>query len=85
MPRPIRAGTTIPWWWSNELPERWNGWLDLRVFKHMAVAQGAAVGGGSLIYANISAVPDKSVFDQGWPAEITWSDGAALRDRGPAS
>ena len=23
-------------------PERWNGWLDLRVFPHMAVAQGAA-------------------------------------------
>ena len=33
---------------------KWNGWLDLRVFPHMAVAQGAAVGGGSLIYANIS-------------------------------
>jgi cholesterol oxidase len=61
-----------PWWWSNEAPERWNGWLDLRVFQHMAVAQGAAVGGGSLIYANISAVPDKSVFDRGWPPEITW-------------
>ena len=39
---------------------------------HMAVAQGAAVGGGSLIYANISAVPDRSVFDKGWPPEITW-------------
>jgi cholesterol oxidase len=61
-----------PWWWSNEAPERWNGWLDLRVFKHMAVAQGAAVGGGSLIYASGSAVPDKSVFDDGWPPEITW-------------
>ena len=63
---------TDPWWWSNEAPERWNGWLDLRVFQHMAVAQGAAVGGGSLIYANISAVPEKSVFDRGWPPEITW-------------
>lgn len=63
---------TDPWWWSNEAPELWSGWLDLRVFEHMAVAQGAAVGGGSLIYANISAVPDKSVFDKGWPPEITW-------------
>jgi cholesterol oxidase len=61
-----------PWWWSNEFPERWNGWVDLRVFRHMTVAQGAAVGGGSHIYANISAVPDKSVFDKGWPPEITW-------------
>ncbi len=61
-----------PWWWSNEAPECWNGWLDLRVFKHMAVAQGAAVGGGSLIYAGGSVVPDKSAFDIGWPPEITW-------------
>jgi cholesterol oxidase len=63
---------TDPWWWSNEAPEQWNGWLDMRVFEHIAVAQGAAVGGGSLIYANISAVPDRSVFETGWPAEITW-------------
>jgi cholesterol oxidase len=63
---------TDPWWWSNEVPEQWNGWLDMRVFEHIAVAQGAAVGGGSLIYANISAVPDKSVFDKGWPPEVTW-------------
>jgi cholesterol oxidase len=61
-----------PWWFSNEAPELWNGWLDLRVFKHMAVLSGAAVGGGSLVYANISAVPAKSVFDAGWPPEITW-------------
>ncbi|MGH6816565.1 MAG: GMC oxidoreductase [Hyphomicrobiaceae bacterium] len=62
-----------PWWWSQLAPERWNGWLDLRVFRTMAVAQGAAVGGGSLIYANISAVPDKSIFETGWPPEITWN------------
>jgi cholesterol oxidase len=65
---------TDAWWWSDEAPERWNGWLDLRVFEHMAVAQGAAVGGGSLIYANISAVPDKSVFAKGWPPEIAWDE-----------
>ena len=64
---------TDPWWWSQESPEQWNGWLDLRVFEHIAVAQGAAVGGGSLIYANISAVPDRSLFDKGWPPEITWA------------
>ena len=34
-------------------PELWNGWLDLRVFT-MAVVPGAAVGGGSMVYANIS-------------------------------
>ena len=60
------------WWWSQQNPERWNGWTDLRVFPTMAVAQGAAVGGGSLIYANISAVPKKDIFKDGWPKEITW-------------
>ena len=39
---------------TTSVPRSCNGWLDLRVFPHMAVAQGAAVGGGSLIYANIS-------------------------------
>lgn len=63
---------TDPWWWSNDEPEKRNGWLDLRVFRHMAVAQGAAVGGGSLIYANVSAVPDRAIFDSGWPEQITW-------------
>ncbi|MGB8564837.1 MAG: hypothetical protein WCD83_15725, partial [Pseudolabrys sp.] len=53
---------------------RWNGWVDLRVFRHIAVAQGAAVGGGSLIYANISAVPPKHTFDAGWPPGVTWQD-----------
>jgi cholesterol oxidase len=46
----------------------------LRVFRHIAVAQGAAVGGGSLIYANISAVPPKQTFDAGWPPGVTWQD-----------
>lgn len=63
---------TDPWWWSNEAPEKRNGWLDLRVFRHMAVAQGAAVGGGSLIYANISAVPKRTTFAAGWPPQISW-------------
>ena len=38
------------------------------------MAQGAAVGGGSLIYANISAVPPPSSFAVGWPPEITYQD-----------
>jgi cholesterol oxidase len=62
------------WQWSHDDPARCNGWLDLRLFPHMAVAQGAAVGGGSLIYANISAVPRRDIFDAGWPPEITWPE-----------
>lgn len=67
-------GPTDRWWWSQDDPARWNGWVDLRVFRHIAVAQGAAVGGGSLIYANISAVPPKHTFDAGWPPGVTWQD-----------
>src|SRR5262249_45596388 len=62
------------WRWSQEDPATCNGWLDLRVFPHLAVAQGAAVGGGSLIYANISAVPRADIFAAGWPPEITWQE-----------
>src|SRR5262245_56254428 len=47
-----------PWIWDSFHPERRNGWLDFRMFRRMAVAQGAAVGGGSLIYANISVEAD---------------------------
>lgn len=62
------------WLWDNNDPASANGWLDLRHFPHISVAQGAAVGGGSLIYANISAVPPANVFDDGWPAEITYKE-----------
>src|SRR4051794_17609064 len=60
------------WVWDQHDPVARNGWLDLRIFRHMAVAQGAAVGGGSFIYANISAVPPRETFAAGWPPEITW-------------
>jgi len=61
-----------PWIWSHVRPEIYNGWLDLRVFKGMSVAQGAGIGGGSLIYANISRVPPKSSFANRWPTAITY-------------
>lgn len=60
------------WWWDPDRPEERNGWIDLRIFRHMAVAQGAAVGGGSHIYANISTLPHPDIFARGWPPEITW-------------
>ncbi len=63
-----------PWTWSDTHPERQNGWLDLRCFPHMTVAQGAAVGGGSLIYANISCEAPKGAFAAGWPPEITYEE-----------
>ncbi len=72
--------TQKDWLWDHEHPERENGWIDLRVFPHnsinprMAVVAGSAVGGGSLIYANISVDAKPDVFASGWPAEITFDE-----------
>jgi len=60
-----------PWLWDDDHPERRNGWFDLRLFWRMGVAQGAGVGGGSLVYANISVEADEAMFAAGWPPEIT--------------
>jgi cholesterol oxidase len=69
-----------PWIWDQEHPEHRNGWLDLRVFRHMAVAQGAGVGGGSLIYANISINAKPGLFADGWPSEVTYGELAPYYD-----
>lgn len=63
-----------PWLWNERKPEKQNGWLDLRLFRNMAVAQGAAVGGGSHIYANVSVEARPDIFKQGWPEEITYGE-----------
>lgn len=60
------------WWWSNEKPAELNGWIDLRTYPNMSVAQCSGVGGGSLIYANIFVEAEPFVFDIGWPKEITY-------------
>jgi cholesterol oxidase len=62
------------WLWNDNCPQTQHGWLDLRVFQHMSVATGAAVGGGSLIYANISCEAPQAIFDAGWPPEITYAE-----------
>lgn len=64
------------WLWDASEPHRQNGWLDFRYFGDMSVAQGAAVGGGSLIYANVSLPPTEAAFERGWPEAI---DHAALQ------
>ncbi len=65
-------GPDDAWLWDQDVPERRNGWIDLRVMDDMAVAQGAGVGGGSLIYANISVEAEPRAFASGWPKEITY-------------
>jgi cholesterol oxidase len=62
------------WLWDTERPERRPGWLELRLFPNMTVAQGAGVGGGSLVYANVSCEAPRHAFDVGWPQEIRYDE-----------
>lgn len=68
MPFPRRARDA--WLWDHKHPERASGWIDYRDFPLMDVAQGAGVGGGSLIYANVLIDADPATFLRGWPIEI---------------
>ena len=45
---PRQAGDS--WLYHPAKPQKLNGWLDLRFFRGMIVAQGAGVGGGSQCY-----------------------------------
>ena len=65
------------WIWDAERPEIENGWIDLRPFRNMAVVQGAGVGGGSLVYANVFIEAEAHAFADGWPSGL---DLGALRD-----
>jgi cholesterol oxidase len=63
------------WFWDESDPARRHGWIDLRTFPGMSVAQGAGVGGGSLIYANISVEAPAHAFEDHaglppWPGSI---------------
>lgn len=61
------------WIWNQDNPAKHHGWIDLRFLDDMWVAQGAGVGGGSLIYANISIDAEPAAFASGWPAEIDYN------------
>jgi cholesterol oxidase len=63
-----------PWLFDHSRPQQRNGWLDLRFFKGMAVAQGAGVGGGSLCYSSVVMEANPERFQEGWPPEITLSE-----------
>ena len=73
---------TDDWLWDHDRPERRPGWLDIRTFPNMTVVQGAGVGGGSLVYANVSCEAPARVFDAGgWPPEITYQALKPFYDR----
>jgi cholesterol oxidase len=62
-----------PWVYDIGNPVTRHGWFDFRIFRNMTVVQGAGVGGGSLVYANISIPAKPSTFESGWPPEITFA------------
>jgi cholesterol oxidase len=63
----------------NQFPRNWqniaDGWLwsegrglfDVRPFQPMTIVQGAGLGGGSLIYANVHLRASAEIFERGWP------------------
>jgi cholesterol oxidase len=59
------------WLFDHGRPEKHNGWLDLRFYNKMAIAQGAGVGGGSLCYSSVVMEADAERFTLGWPPELT--------------
>ena len=63
---------TDAWLYDHTMPEKLNGWLDMRFFHRIAVIQGAGVGGGSQCYSSVVMRPNRFIFDTGWPPEITF-------------
>ncbi len=63
---------TDAWVFDPGDPAARHGWFDIRMFPHMTVITGAGIGGGSLVYANISVEAKRDTFDEGWPAEVTY-------------
>jgi len=72
--RDYPRGPEDAWIWDERHPEHFNGWADIQFFDDMAVARGAGVGGGSLIYASVSIVPPKERFASGWPKAIRYEE-----------
>ena len=62
------------WVFNANHPARHHGWLDMRFFPGMTVAQAAGVGGGSLTYSSVAVEARPDVFATGWPAEITYDE-----------
>ena len=59
------------WIWRPGL--RMFGFYNMRLFRHMMVLCGNAVGGGSITYANALLVPSSKVWDQGsWAGLNDW-------------
>src|SRR5688572_22546061 len=73
-PQEYPRGAGDAWLFSADRPARQNGWLDMRFYRNMTVAQAAGVGGGSLCYSSVAVEARPDAFDHGWPAEITYAE-----------
>ena len=73
-PDQFPRGEGDAWLYQVDRPHRHNGWIDLRIFRDLAVVQGAGVGGGSLIYANVFVPAKPQAFEDGWPPEVTYQE-----------
>lgn len=59
------------WIWRPGLALR--GFFNIRIFRHVLILHGCAVGGGSVTYANTLLVPNDSVWEQGsWARLANW-------------
>jgi cholesterol oxidase len=59
------------WIWRPGLALR--GFFDMRVFRHVLILHGCAVGGGSITYANTLLVPQEKIWEQGsWAGLADW-------------
>ncbi|MGH8494414.1 MAG: GMC oxidoreductase [Moraxellaceae bacterium] len=74
LPEMMPRGPDDDWLYDVDEPHKQNGWLDFRWFGDMSVAMGAGVGGGSLIYGNVSIIPPRSTFDTHWPRAISYDE-----------
>ncbi|HBY59569.1 MAG TPA: cholesterol oxidase [Solibacterales bacterium] len=59
------------WIWRPFLGLR--GFFNIRVFKHVLILHGSAVGGGSITYANTLLVPKETIWESGsWAGLADW-------------
>jgi cholesterol oxidase len=52
-----------------------HGFFDMKFFRHVVIAHGCAVGGGSITYANTLLVPKEFIWEKGsWAGLAPWKE-----------
>lgn len=61
------------WIWRPKLALR--GFFNMRMFRHVLILHGCAVGGGSITYANTSLAPRDAIWENGsWAGLARWTE-----------